>query len=822
MLLMTIPAYDVMATSSTQTENFEGGVAGTQLSLAQSHSGMFNTYRPKGDCNVTAVQKRSGLKSYYVGTGSSTGEWNFSYSKTNYLTNMTFYSYVASTYPTNYFYFFNSTHYPMSYSNVTGSKCIVYLRYTSGQIHYYDDTGTPVLIGTLNAGAWEYTRFNVQDNLGDVNYKTSTSSWHVGVARNPSQIANNYRIDRCFIVGTLASEYFDDLNFTLSDSYAGSAISGCTDFSGDIPIGSFGYGSFVVKDTHVSTRYNIPVTTTVKGVEIQIMPDQYAIADDASTYTCSINGVSIGHPVCFFNESYYVVVQWTCNIAVTDTTLNFDFENTQYYATVQQGTQHQYWDVGCGISDTNDLNGDNEVGFYYQDNSVVYHWTYIFGIPFFVPTYGAGTTFLGRDLGMRYWCTGFATSQTYNYPSSLGLAGYSSSNVTGYLYDRSLGYNTIFGSYTLGSKTLSYSLHLYLNGTQIYKYGFPMTCRYPGSGFGFAPDTIGKYRIQMNSTHRIANVTAYVYNYPSIYWIKTNPSVSDQYVQYFVNYSYNQPQGYPGGIAMDYFIEVLNTFTKCVYQRHPIVSNTSSGFAWLSNSTNAELWGLYTDVSSYSLVATAKHIVRLPSVYANEIKTARSSYSASSDTIHNHNLSITISGTHIFPGGNVQVDVNGIFLGYVGDNQYFVVDYRPSKFGVFNASLILTQNGTSVLIATCNFTVTSSDTPTTIPSNEFNWINPIPSEYRLYLGLGFIIFMLFLPFIVVASIQKKVQVQLPISSLVMEIACVITGVLGWIITIIWGLMPWYSVFVVIFVLILVWAILYYSGHKAGGGGGATS
>jgi len=835
LMIMMIPL-NVYAVSNIITVDFEtseGGSSGQDFP-AGGYSSIINTFQQGGTTHsesfkVSTLKYKTGTKSMQLSAGTSgytvRGLFNLSYSVSDFLTSISFWIYSPGEYTpyssrhTITIYFFNSS--LNSNCWIPTNNALVY-SYTSGTAsagwtmggHGMDEYGNAGAIG-----CWHFLNVTVLNELGDVGYydKSTYDSDFVyfeGVMSNTTYALNDIRIDRVLFSHYGGSPYnsdtipyIDTVNLTVADAYGG-ITSGCSDFTGSTPTGRFAYGSTDVDSSHISTRYNVPVTTTITGVELQIMQTQYDNDHTISNYECSLNGISLGNPVCIFAESYYYVIQWTCSASVTAQTINFDF----YHSQLMSGTQ--YWEVGCGVSNSDDVNGDGEVGFVFTDNSVVYHWEWILGIPFFVPTYGAGDTTFPRDLGMRFWSTGFTATETFDYDDGLGLSHYWSSNSTGYIYNMSAGFDNVMGTYTLGNSGASYTLNLYVNGTRSYDYGFPISCRYPGDGFGFSPNTIGEYRLQLNSTHAVANVTAWVIGTRSGYSIRTNPVISNQFMSYSVIANYNNPQGYSGGIAMDNYVETLNTFLQCMYQRHPVTNNQTTTFSYQSNGTLPEYWGLYVYANNlYTKVDDCKHYIRLPSVYTNDIHTPNNNYVVSTEGVSS--LGVTLIGTHMFPGGDVRIYANSIYVMNVGDSQYFTETFYPRAFGYYNITMLLYQNGTFTYLANCNFTVSNSDSPETEDPNQ-QYADLIPDEYKLFVAIGIILGFMFMPMAFIYSMNKTMQrfnVTVNVPAMVIVIMSVMTGIVGYTLTIMWGMLEWWTIFLLIFVLALVVLILYLKGGK---------
>jgi hypothetical protein len=680
-----------------------------------------------------------------------------------------------------------------------------------GKFYMADFTGSWIQKATTvfwNTATATKMSIYVNNSFGDMTYMWSGTHYG-GTSCNVTALTGGYKIDGIMFMTSAsvpAHMVIDDMNITISDSYGGT-ISGCSDFTGYTPTGSFGSGTAGVYSQHISTRFNVPVTTSIHGVELQISEFNYDEDSDVTHYTCSINGVSLGEAKCIFQESYYYVVQWeiVAGVNISNQVINFDFCHTQILDGGGGGT-HQYWEVGTGVSASNDLNGDGEVGFYWQDTSVVYHWVWIGIFPFFVPTYGAGTTFWNLDLGMRFWATGFSSSEVFDFNNGLGLSHYSGTNATGYIYDLSLGFNNVMGSYTLGSASLSYVLNLYVNGTYTNRYGFPMICRYPGDGFGFSPDTKGKYRLQLNTTHAVANVTAWVVGQRPGYSIRTNPVISNQFLPYYVITDYHNPQGYSGGVGMDTEPSNLNAFQRCLYQRYPIANNLTSNFTYTSTSNLAEYWGLYTYVNAlYSKVADCTHYIRMPTIYTNDIHTPRSNYKPSPEEVDH--LNISLIGTHMFPGGDVRVYANSIYVLNVGDSQTFIEDFNPRHYGAFNITMYLYQNGTLTELAHCNFTVSTTLTPETEDAYG-SMVDFIPTALYPYIAIGIIIGFMLAPFFLIFGLTKKETINIQIPPLAITMMCFTMAIIGFILDVLIGLLDWWTVGAFAFLEVLLFIIMW--------------
>lgn len=812
MLLIIIPSNSIIASSVTHEIDFELCLANNPVTYTQTTYLM--TKKKSGYVNASSSVPKTGwtdLGIYSIGGIGGSGWINLSYDKSLYLTSLRMFTRTTFSVDSTEFYMllYNKTTQWSKLSsalsaNTTNSILTLMIGTSTSKLAYAVNTN---YVSGAKMSIYNQINVSLIDNLGHGTLWRNSSAPVTFTCHNTSAINDNCRIDSIYFYATdwHSVNYIDDMNITLSDSYTGGGTSGCLDTSGLTQVGHFGYCGGDVPTSHVYKKYNIPVTTTISGIELQVGSEQYDDDPLLSNYELSINGVTIGNPICFNPESYYYVLQWDTSYTVTNDLVTFDFNHSLK-------TGSRYWAIGESCSSSDDLDADGDISYQYTDYEVAYEWVWILFVPFHLPVSTPYTLTRNRDLSMRWWCSGFPVQETYNYPDTLGLSNYYAENTTGYVYDVTLGYNTVTGSYTLGNPALDYTLELYHNGTQLYQYGFPLDCKYPGSGFGFSPLTIGKYYIRLHSTTYRANVTAWVTGTFPDFVITTNPTVTNQYESYNVNYRYYHPQGYVGSIAMDYYPTNLNYFTDCFYQRYPITNNDTSTFLYSTNSSNAEYWGLYAYVNNlHSKLSDATHYIRIPSIFDNDIHPISDNLEIIGN--NQNGASMMLQGTHIFPGSSVYVYVNGIFLKDIGDSQYFTVSYTPTKIGTFNATLVLFQNNSELLLDYCSFTVSTSDTET--PEDDSYGLggvfDMIPKAFYPFIAFGIIIGLMFTPLAFIYSANKglaKFNVTVNVPSMVMIIMSITMAIIGYTLDIMWGLLEWWTVFFLIFVLILVFAILW--------------
>jgi hypothetical protein len=180
-------------------------------------------------------------------------------------------------------------------------------------------------------------------------------------------------------------------------------------------------------------------------------------------------------------------------------------------------------------------------------------------------------------------------------------------------------------------------------------------------------------------------------------------------------------------------------------------------------------------------------------------------------------IPINIYGSHQYFGFDVYVTLNGkrVYPSSIGLERNFAFWYNVSKEGIYNASLrIATTNG-STLLASVLFNVQYEGYEQN-PSGNWDWVKDlIPPGYRIFVGIGIMVMFALLPIAFLGAVQKKVNHEIKLPDLVMETMSVSCAIIGFVLCIIWGLLEWWTVFLLLFVLILVFAIAYYTRKPSG-------
>lgn len=813
-LLALIPYESIVcATSTNYSINFEGS-ASQQFNNAY----LYTINETSTNFWITTSNPHTGTKAFQWSTGAR-GKMIFKYtnvSTTNVCNNISFWHDTDGGWTighTAYIGLFNrsllgATTIANAFANP--HKWLLYSMYqlsdgAGGKFYIADFTGSYIQMAAScfwNTGVATKMSIGVDNDLGDMTYMWGATQYD-GTSCNITGFLSGYKIDGIMFSTTASVPthmVVDDMNITISSSYTGEgggeSLYCGNDVSDYYQIGDiFGTDdSDQVNSPELFEYHNVKRATQIKGVALKVSVDQYTDDSNTANYSLQINGISLGNPDCFSQASngYDWLLYWSCNVNIQNETTAFVFKHTK------ANSFGRYWQV-CVGNFGQDLDGDADAEYYYSDEFQDCGWQWFGGvIPWWVCSGYTANQIVGKDLAMSFFITNLGTSQTFDYPSSLGLHGWDYKNATGYIY--SLG-KSIACSYTLGDNAYNYQISLYKNTTQILTSGFPTSVNYPSGSVGYTPFTIGKYKFQLNSTHAIDNVTAYVIGTLPNFYIFTNPVITNQYSYYSVYYKYYHPQGFDGYATM---FDILGNFPNYYlnsYSRN-IFNNVSSNFTYFSTSSSAEYWTLFANkTNAFNNVGNLhKHFIRLQGISTNTINVVPTSILLSHEQLKNYNF--TIYGQHTFVGTDISVFVNNNFIAIVGDSQNYILTYNPPDFGSYIVSLRILQDGLWVTLCNASFIVISSDTPTSEAEKPL-----LEPPYTYIFGALITVVFIILPVIGIGKLN--------IQSDIIKYVPIFTGVVGFILSCLIGLFPWYSIFALLFILIMIITVLYLAKNKSG-------
>jgi hypothetical protein len=591
--------------------------------------------------------------------------------------------------------------------------------------------------------------------------------------------------------GAAPSFYMDNLivNTTLSSSVG--EICGY-DMSPYLHRGSFTPSNYYdINSISVYENFILPMKTTVEGIGLTVNGAQYIDDSNILNYFLTVNGRQLGNPDCFdaIDTGQYVLF-WKTSIQLNNQTMSLNFSHT-----VKTG--NRYWIVGGGTAQE-DLDGDGDITsgcnqLLYQDCK----WIWLGPFPFYVcrDIYSTVNLF---DLAYQFYYTQPIPVNQYNYTDSLGLSGYVYKNATGYVY-RLNDLSDIACSYLLNDPSYEYTLSVTHNGTVFNEQGFPITCYYPGGVAFLSPNRIGKYEFSLIKATTVCKIIAWVIGTLPQTYIKTSPSMTFQYDPYNVIYRFTHIQGFHGAYALFDSYQDINDYSKKVYGSD-INNNESDNFTYYSVSPTTEYWRLFVNRngSYFPIGNLATHYIGVSGLIDNII-----SFSPTTLTIVDNNaenLSVYVTGQHAFIGCDVGIYVNGVLYKSVKYEQNFYCFYAPHSIGLYTIDLRMNQNGTIVILAHSPYVLTVTTEITIEP--EHGLLEP-PFSYIA--GAILTILFLVMPVILIGTTVKDIM-----QSDLLKYIPVFSGSLGFVVSCLIGFFPWYAIFILVSIIVMILAVLYLS------------
>jgi hypothetical protein len=790
----------VGATYITSSYGFENGTPAQQVTLLNSGFFYSSRHLPNSyQFNVSSSGARSGTKAFYLGTSaakSSIGYFNFSYSATGYLTNFSFYQYLGGTPKGSYyFYFYNQTHTPMTASNISGAKCMIVLQEltTDMYISNLNEVGGANVFGSVTHFAYHKITFNIDDDIGTVTYGYD-NVYEVSVARNPVYFTNGYRIDRCIIYyngGYVLNNYIDDINFTVGTSYTGGGggSGGCIDTSGmdyyskNIEV----FDSYLdISSPFIEFTSHSSLSLTPEVFELWVGSALYEGDSDTSNYFLYINGLSVGNPICFYllsGQTY--VLQWDLSSfsPISEEVLVFELAHTitfdgSHYWNIARATANLLYGPPSPTMITYKNTGTNGV----LDGTPEYSgscWKLYFSA-FGTPEDEENTDF---DVGINL--IGFNTHPTYNTPYS-------------FIYETI--YFEVFSNRTDNYYHLNISKGAVTQGNE---QGYPKDIYSYHVIHGYTPTTEGNYTVSLcrdsNNVivdHKHFNITTKTVDYAI--WTFPNPSntgvnhgvtvyISDDTV--FQNY-------YVSGVVDE---DLVNNFNSS--DRKIIVGTLDGNKYWstslitfaISGWEYWRLWGTNDNISFIPLTSPYLHYVNslTQNNYIRTSLTNGEGYTGESFNVY---------GQHSYILSQLSVYLDNKPIKDVSTNVSFLIPYSFSNVGTHTFSLRVFNDGVWEIVDSVVVSIVIK------PSGGGELGGMLPPPYSYIMGAIITIVLMILPSIALGKIGISGSESL-------KYVPIFSGTMGFILSCLIGFFPWYSIFALLFVLILIIVALYLAKSK---------
>lgn len=805
-LLLGLIPYEIVSSSSIIEfigfEVSEGGAGGQPFPVPPKTS-IINTDQCGGTFWVTTASAKTGSNGFEA---DGYGFWNLSYS--GFLTKFKTMMYFARTgglghNSYNYFYFYNKTYLEDNSMDITTavSSSANRLQYIMVGIRFNDYYSAPnpqynasalnsagnwASIFTLSSyfSGWDYFSFEITNSYGYCQYIISTNGltptyYRNDTVCNTTKIINEYKIDSCYIYGdTYLYNYIDDVYLNISTSYTVGVTTECgIDLSAYSKVGiditpqtmDLSYPTF--QKVHYTNSYGY-----LYAISLAVNPSMFDLDPNTANYIAEVIGFNLGGADCFYNDGYQYRLIWLCNIDLGERVEGIPSGrkiDIMFTHDVLIGSS-KYWQV-CFGGDGVDLDSDGEVFFKLWNNA---------------------RTKIYYDVGVSYY---FDPSTQYQppdsiYSDSLGFQNWITKNSTGYYYDINQP-EGIVCSYLLSQISAPYQNKIIVLKNGSYHQNFTNLIFNSGV-VGLCPDTIGTYTFKLYNFHYIDNLTAYVGGTPNLYFISSNPIVTNPYETYNIFYRYYNPLGLKGviGIFENYLQRSSFVYAESNF---PVDNNQTSYVVYPSGSINNEYLTLFINSSYKQAVAYAVHYIRDNNIMENNIY-------VSPDTVKLGN-SLMIYGSHKFPSSEVSIFVNGIEKFSVKDEQTFNRTFLASTSDRYNISLRLKQNGSWVTLKYCFADVTEET-----GEGELIFGIGIEPPYSYFAGIFIVIISTLSPLLILGIIKKDSSFDL---STIPQFLYLIMAVVGFIISILLGFFPTWSVIVLVIVGALIITILYLKGNS---------
>lgn len=788
--MMLVPFQQTVSAASTPYpvgfNVAEGGGAGFQFPIPPKTS-IINTAVMTTIFIVNTASKRTGENGFEA---RGTGYWNFSYSKTSYMTGFKSYSYFPSGYDVHnenhYFYFYNSTYCSgIDIRTKLGSAAdLVKYIIVGVMVHDQKYSGTPhpehslqwltsagawagALYDNGNIGGWDYFGFDIINEYGYCNYYYSANGvtverWNNDTVCNTSKILNNYRIDRCYITGSGLYNYLDDVNITVASSYTGGAAEGSCDLTGYTSHGGFSSdhkASGGLTSNYLKIDYKVPLKTTVKGFEIYIAAEMggptyfnnpvSGAGLLPSEYGLYINELYVGSAteVVPFAAGYMVIF---CGFSVT---LNNESLTFAVSSGVWDGI-YGHWYTWFGHA-TDDLDGDGDTETKFSNDPVGY----------------IGTT-INYDVSYAFF-----TTTVIVYPDTSPFTTLSI-NTNKASYTRG---EVAHIAYFLNNSVYSSSIQVWHNGTQVTAPTYPFPYSIPAGEFSglryYVLLDIGNYMfaIYRNSVRKASvNVTVTAGTHDNfLMWSYPNPNTYG--AQFTIGVKYYNPTGGNGMILID-TDPSMNLSDS--YRDYTLYSNTTTNHT-LNQYGNYYIQLYYSndDINFYHF-SECDLYQQLADSSLDYISVKHPSYTltSSSDSFTQEYI-----GYHNWLGWTVNIVVNNNTVAEVGSTTSFKAQQTISTTGYRDVKLyVVTTNGTRLLAQT-SFTVTD------IPSGggtEQDQFDLLFGPYKFVFAIGIIIMFVIMPM----TVASRLGIELP---MMVNLA---SGALGMSFVVLAGLIPQWVVF----------------------------
>jgi hypothetical protein len=554
----------------------------------------------------------------------------------------------------------------------------------------------------------------------------------------------------------------------------------CGDFTGYESIGET-FGSLPTSFTTdtLEQEYDIVSSFTLFGVELPIHTSQYTFDSDYTNYHVRING-AVFYACSIKNylpwEKIVVFDLTDRPIAIIDEKVLFEFYNDNGKLNGMITSLDRDFDGNRNLK-----HGDNtENGVY--DGSL----------------WGVNVEFLYRF----YYTSMVIPTENPGLGNSISFGGYAKKNSSIPLYylNDSL-YSGVIVYSTVDSLIPDRYVRLYYanNHTEITISDFPLLMDNYFMASGVIAFSVGNFYVNISNydeTMTYAHSHFDVINNPdeSDMWIQSEPPITLCLEDYTITYKYLQENGHMGCIAMFLDDDIYN-IGDSYYHGFLISSNTTDSFSYrpLMGGCGNQYWTFFVYINGTYFPTGMMHIhMQYTGDTENNIDTLPKNNAFIGDEV-------TIYGNHNFIGQDIRILFNGVTKYYVGMEQSFSYPTIFTKTGAVNITL-------------CRYLSNSSydylDSVIIMISENEEIKEPIvllEPPFSYIAGAILTILFLVMPVILIGTTVKDIM-----QSDLLKYIPVFSGSLGFIVSCLIGFFPWYAIFILVSIIVMILAVLYLS------------
>ena len=693
----------------------------------------------------------SGTSYHYT---SASNLFNFTYSSSQFLTNLTFYhsagwcNDVAYT----YMYFYNSTH-----GSIADPIIKIYEDVNANTFSYYEGAIPTDMGRTLwNTSGFVQFGFKVYSD-GSVNYTLGSSNFDADVT-DVSQIAGDYRIDKFFFLTSSYYQHhlFDDFSITISDEYplAGSGgLSYCGfDMSNtsQLAFDDATLPTWACPNPWIEYGYDWPIRGQAVGVAMYVGTQHYGT--DPDLYWLYLNGDLYLADCIDYVDADTCYVFWSCNTTLNNEKPVFELE----------------------------------------------HITPVSGSTYWYPTYTTvgGEGFMTRCKGLMSYANGIWDGTLMSSPYRLGQlimyyipisAGACDSPFDDLITTNSLTfeqYENIPLIWFKGNCLYQYTIEVWHDGSEITDLSYPFPYTLPSGQYcgwnGYVPLDTGTYTFVL--TYDAVNVstitvTVVASTHPD-FIIYTHPNPCLWQNTFSIGYRYFTDDGERGAISADpYVVTDFFDLEKIWF----VNSNTTGNITYKAGN---DYWiYMYKSLNdTYYLTPYENDYHAVLTSLFKENTLHLSDTEKYIDYPEGFNLTITGYQTFYDLDG-VALFIDGIRVTEVGKSPFYEASTSINTDGEKSVTLqIYTVNG-SIIIANETLRVSYNEGEGTTPPSS-DPFDVLFGEYKYVFAIGIIVMFVLMPMVIAARLGIELPLMVNLGS----------GAIGMSFVVLSGILPLWVIF----------------------------